>query len=121
MDNSVSLEELKHVQQMLTNNNWQSWVEKPQWLICAILTTDLDKAEEFMKSKNVVKEEQWRRNEKHWITSNNERWVWRRWDSLLTLRGQRFCKIAVDQYIRKDIFDKAIHAWTPRCFKMEIF
>ena len=126
MSDQVSLKELRHMQQIFAKNStWiekfsPAWTEESQWYLCAVIATDRDKAREFMKSKSVVNVES-RRDQEIWVTSDNSRWMWRPWDKLSTVRGYKFHKVAVDHCISKEIFDLAVHLWTPYCVEMEIF
>lgn len=67
-----------------------------QNVLCGIITTDKNKAINFMKDKNTIYKIE-RNDEIIWFLDNGEKWMWRNWN--VNHRGYRFYKIAVDKLI----------------------
>ena len=67
-----------------------------QIVLCCIITTDKNKAINFMKDKNTIYRKE-RNDEIIWFLDNGETWMWRNWN--VNHRGYRFYKIAVDKLI----------------------
>lgn len=80
-----------------------------QIVLCGIITTDKNKAINFMKDKNTIYKIE-RNNEIIWFLDNGEKWIWRNWN--VNHRGYRFYKIAVDKVIEQELFKFFV---VPKC------
>lgn len=80
-----------------------------QIVLCGIITTDKNKAINFMKDKNIIDKKE-RRDEIIWFLDNGEKWMWRNWN--VNHRGYRFYKIAVDKVIEWELFKLFV---IPKC------
>ena len=80
-----------------------------QIVLCGIITTDKNKAINFMKDKNIVDKKE-RNDEIIWFLDNGEKWTWRNWN--VNHRGYRFYKIAVDKVIEWELFKLFV---VPKC------
>lgn len=89
-----------------------------QVVLCGIVTSDRNKAIDFMKDKDFLEKRE-RRNQIDWLLSNGERWIWRTWNE--ACKGYRFYKIVIDRNISNELFETLIHPCCGSyCCSMEI-
>lgn len=102
----ASLERLEYYRDRFNKQIGQRYPCGNQIVVCGIITKSEDKAERFMKNKDVVSEKNsWFGRE--WLLNNGERWVWRRHISQ-NCRGYRYYKIAVDVEIDDELLDLVV-------------
>ena len=89
---------------------------------CAIFSPDLEKAKNYIESKNIEIIKSYACSSRHmeWRLANGERWIWfPNWYEYH--RGYRFYKLAVDINFNIDIFQLQIkHYANSYCCSLDI-
>lgn len=87
-----------------------------QTVTCAVITKDRDKALSVMRGKDAIMT----RNDNNCIEwyLNNERWLWKNWNT--DYRGYRFYKFIIDQDIDERLFHWVTAYAGSYCCSMEI-
>ena len=107
--NYTPLEILEHYKKYFDKQIGQKNPCSNQIVLCGIITSDKNKAINFMKDKNITDKKE-RRDEIIWFLDNDEKWMWRNWN--VNHRGYRFYKIAVDKVIEWELFKLFV---VPKC------
>ena len=104
----VPLEALKKFKEYYDTQEGRKYPCSNQIVVCGIITDDRNLAIDFMKDKPVV-ETYLRKDGITWRLDNGEKWVWRHWNE--SCRGHRFYKVAIDKFIRREIFEYLVQPY----------
>ncbi len=107
---------LEHYVKYFNNQKGRPYPVSNQIVTCAIITQDRDKALSVMRGKDAIMT----RNNNDCIEwyLNNERWLWKKWNT--DYRGYRFYKCIIDQNIDERLLHWATAYAGPYCCSMEI-
>ena len=91
---------LEECAKYFNNQLGQDYPCSNQTVICAVITTDRDKALAVMESRGAIVTKRFQHGIEWEL--NNERWLWMHWN--MNIRGYRFYKVLVDENIDEELF-----------------
>lgn len=112
----MNQEELEYYIKYFNNQKGSPYPCSNQTVICAVITQDKDKALAVMRDKDAIMTRngngciEWR--------LNNERWIWKNWNT--DYRGYRFYKLIIDKDIDERMFRWATAYAGLYCCFMEV-
>lgn len=112
----MNREELEHYVEYFNKQKGRPYPCSNQTVVCAVITQDIDKALSTMEEKGAIITRHGN-NQIEWQL-NNERWLWKNWNT--DWRGYRFYKLIIDKDIDERMFYWAIVKAGLYCCSMEI-